>query len=162
MTEIATSPPAADAADAAGPALTGPEEPRAWVAADVMSSPVASIDASTRLISAWTALYQSGRRHLVVLDERRCVGVVDDRRIGLEWPMGELRATKLTVGDILRRDIAVVRPEAPVADVARRMLVDGTDAVPVVSASGELVGLVTGSDLLALMAYGRPRRAGAE
>jgi CBS domain-containing protein len=152
MTEIATTSvtPAADVA----------VQP-SWTAADVMSSPVTTIDASTRLSTAWTAIFRSGRRHLVVVADRRCVGVIDDRRIGLEWPMGELRATTLTVGEILRRDTTVVHTSTPVAQIARQMLDEGIDAVPVVSDHRELVGLVTGSDLIALMAYGHPRRAGA-
>jgi CBS domain-containing protein len=149
MSDIAPTP--------ATPAAGGPE-PVQWTAADVMSSPVATIDSGTRLSSAWTAMFHSGRRHLVVVSERRCIGVVDDRRIGLEWPMGELRATLLTVGEILRRDTSAVHTSTPVAQIARLMLDEGVDAVPVVSENGDLVGLVTGGDLIALMAYGRPRR----
>jgi predicted transcriptional regulator len=54
-----------------------------------------------------------------------------------------------------------VHTSTPVAQIARQMLDEGIDAVPVVSDHRELVGLVTGSDLIALMAYGHPRRAGA-
>jgi acetoin utilization protein AcuB len=128
-----------------------------WTAADVMSAPVATIAATARLSTAWSAIYRSGRRHLVVISNRQCVGVVDDRRIGLEWPMGELRAAELTVGEITRRDTSTVGTSTAVAEIAQLMIGDGVDAVPVLSESGELVGLVTGSDLIALMAYGRPR-----
>lgn len=135
-------------------------EPAGWTAADVMSAPVITVSIHESLWAAWTVLYQSGHRHLVVVDGHQCVGVIDDRRIVLEWPLGALRSSELTIGEVLRRGTVTVCTTTPVGLVACVMLEDGTDAVPVVDEDGRLAGLVTGSDLLALMAYGQPRPAG--
>jgi CBS-domain-containing membrane protein len=129
-------------------------------AGDVMSAPVVAVSVRDDLWTAWTALYQGGFRHLVVLDGSRCVGIVDDRRIVLEWPLGELRANNLTVGDVMRKRLRCIQSDTPVAQIARIMLDEHTDAVPVVSRRGEIVGLVTASDLLtALAASGVPTTA---
>ena len=131
-----------------------------WTAADVMSAPVVAISVRDNLWSAWTALYQGGFRHLVVLDGTRCVGIIDDRRIVQEWPLGVLRGSQLTVGEVIRKRIRCVLSETPVPRIARIMLDEQMDAVPVVSQRGEIVGLVTASDLLTLMAA-EERTAGA-
>jgi len=45
-----------------------------------------------------------------------------------------------------------VGPQAKVLDVARFMRATGTDAVAVADAGGQPVGIVTGTDLVALLA----------
>ena len=121
-------------------------------AAHVMSAPVVAVSVEDDLWTAWTALYQGGFRHLVVLDGARCVGVVDDRRIVQEWPLGLFRSNRLTVGDVIRRRVRCVLADTTVPQVARIMLREQTDAVPVVNQRGEIVGLVTASDLLSVLA----------
>ena len=44
-----------------------------------------------------------------------------------------------------------MRPDEPVVAVARIMVEDGCDAVPVVTATGIVVGLVTAADLVAVV-----------
>lgn len=97
-----------------------------------------------------------GFRHLVVLDGTRCVGVIDDRRIVQERPLGLLRASELTVGEVIRKHVTCVLSDTPAPRIARIMLDEQMDAVPVVSQHGEIVGLVTTSDLLTLMAADDP------
>jgi CBS-domain-containing membrane protein len=121
-------------------------------AREVMSAPVVTVSVEDNLWTAWSALYQGGFRHLVVLAGTRCVGVIDDRRIVQEWPLGPLRSSRLTVGDVIRKRVSCVLAATPVAQVARIMLEEHTDAVPVISQRGEVVGLVTASDLLSVLA----------
>jgi CBS domain-containing protein len=125
----------------------GPD-PRVLVAADILSAPVVTVSVRDSLWVAWTVLYRSGFRHVVVLDDARCVGVLDDRRIILEWPVGALRANPLLVGDVIRREFTVVHSDTRVSQIAQIMLYEHVDAVPVVSGRNEIVGLVTVSDLL--------------
>lgn len=53
-----------------------------------------------------------------------------------------------TVADIMRTDVPVVSPDDSIATVARLMAVSGLPGVPVVD-SGQIVGIVTESDMIA-------------
>jgi acetoin utilization protein AcuB len=131
---------------------TGPAARAERTAGDIMSAPVVVVSLRDSLWTAWRALYEGGFRHLVVVDGSHCVGVIDDRRIVLEWPLGILRDNQLTVADVMRQQVRCVLSDVPIAQVARIMLRDHTDAVPVVSHRGEIVGLVTATDLVTVMA----------
>ncbi len=124
------------------------------IAADVMSSPVVTVSTGDTLWEAWGLIYRSGHRHLVVVDGTRCVGVLDDRRIVTEWPVGPAMPHRRAVGDVVTGRRRIVVSTTPVHDVARIMLEERTDAIPVINDRGEAVGLVTASDLLALVAEG--------
>lgn len=121
-------------------------------AATVMSAPIVTVSIRETLWHAWSLLYRSGFRHLVVVDGSRCVGVLDDRRIALEWPLGPSRGTTRTVGDVITGRVRCVQPGTAVSDLASIMLDERIDALPVVNAKGDVVGLVTASDLLAVLA----------
>ena len=117
-------------------------------AADVMSAPVVTVSVRDSLWTAWGLIYRSGYRHLVVVDGTRCAGVLDDRRMLAEWPIGPLGPHRRTVGDVITRRTHCVLPATPVAVVSTIMLDDRIDAVPVVNQRGEVVGLVTATDLI--------------
>jgi CBS-domain-containing membrane protein len=123
-------------------------EQQVRTAADVMSAPVVTVSINESLWQAWSLLYRCGLRHLVVVDGLRVIGTVDDRRILCEWPIGPMQPHHRTVGDIISRRVHCVLADTPVRAVARIMLDDRTDAVPVVTQRGEALGLITTTDLL--------------
>jgi CBS domain-containing protein len=91
--------------------------------------------------------------HIAVLDARRVVAVLDDRTVATNWPAGGPEAPhRRFVGEIISRGVHCVLPDAPIALVAQVMRRTRSDAVPVITATGELVGLVTATDLVAAMA----------
>ena len=53
-----------------------------------------------------------------------------------------------TVGDVMSRDVASVRPDTPLHDVTRLLVDRDVKAAPVVDADGRVVGIITGGDLL--------------
>jgi CBS domain-containing protein len=105
-----------------------------------------------RSAAAVTArLTTSGLRHLVVVSGHRCVGVLSDRHVAA-WPFGELSRRAQIVLDLLGDTRPSVTARTTAAEAARAMLDAGVDALPVVDAHNRVVGLVTGSDLLRLLA----------
>jgi CBS domain-containing protein len=131
-----------------------PDQPdRQLTAQDVMSTPVVTVSVQETVWDAWSVLYRSGLRHLVVLDGNRCVGVIDDRRIALEWPLGPSRDLARRVGHMLTGRVRCVLRDTPVSELARIMLRDRIDVVPVVTPSGDVIGLVSASDLLLVLAF---------
>ena len=98
-------------------------------------------------------------RHLVVVRAGVVVGIVSDRDLaGLL--AGKLRIDR-DVSTAMSRGVATIAPEASVADAARTMRRKKIGALPVVS-GGKLVGIVTASDHLDLLAgASKGRAAGA-
>lgn len=122
-------------------------------AAQLMSSPVVAVTAEHSLAAAWEAMRQRQVHHLVVLDQYGLSAVLDDRTLALHWPSGGPDAPHRTqVGDVVQHGVACVRPEEPAAVVARIMADGHCDAVPVVTAAGVLLGLVTATDLVVAVA----------
>jgi CBS domain-containing protein len=116
-------------------------------ASDVMSSPALSVDPETSIWTAWSIMTSTGLRHLVVAVDGRCVGIVDDRTVFAQWPMGPLALRRRRVSAIMRQRTSCVLPDVDVRDVAMAMARDAVDAVPVVDVDGTLLGIVTSSDI---------------
>ena len=126
--------------------------PESVTVGQIMSQPAVAVEAQE---SAWVAMQRlttSGVRHLVVVSGGRCVGVLSDRHVAAAWPFGELSRRTQLVLDLLGDTRPSVTTRTTAADAARAMLATGVDALPVVDADDRVVGLVTGSDLLRLLA----------
>ena len=54
-----------------------------------------------------------------------------------------------TVGDVMVRDVAVMRSDADVHELEQRLLRDGIHGMPVVDGDGTLVGVASQTDLIA-------------
>lgn len=126
--------------------------PKALTARDVMSTPVVTISAHKTLWDAWSLMYRVGLRRLVVLDGTRCVGVIDDRRLALEWPRGPSGELARKVRDVISGRVRCVLPDTPISELAGIMVRYHVEALPVVTPAGGVVGLVSASDLLLVLA----------
>lgn len=121
--------------------------------ADVMSHPVLSVTADVLLGDALAAMVRTGRRHIAVVDRAfRCLGVIGDRAVAAAWAVDPTALACTRVAHILDRRPSVVGTEATVRDAARAMYLDGVDAVAVIDRHGCPVGMITGGDLVALIA----------
>ncbi len=87
---------------------------------------------------------------LVVLVERRPVGIVTDRDLAIGVLATGLSSETL-VKDAMTVDPVCARLESGLADAAQLMREHGVRRLPVVSVSGELHGIVTLDDILALL-----------
>jgi CBS domain-containing protein len=137
--------------------------PEGVTVGQIMSQPAVAVEAQE---TAWVALQRlttSGLRHLVVVSGDRCVGVLSDRHVAAAWPFGELSRRTQLVLDLLGDTRPSVTAGTTAGEAARAMLDAGVDALPVVDADDRVVGLVTGADLLRLLAdaaSGPPEDAG--
>jgi CBS-domain-containing membrane protein len=124
----------------------------------VMSQPVYAVRDGISLLSALAAMITTGYRHLAVVDiEGRCLGVLGDRAIAAAWATDPTALERRRVHRLLDPRPALVGTGASVGEVARRMYSDAVDAVAVIDHRGCPVGLVTGADLIALMARALPK-----
>ncbi len=95
-------------------------------------------------------------RQLPVVDHGRLVGIVSMGDIYRRAPLGTLvldarEAEQLLdhvlIGGVMTLQPEVVEPDTPLLDAARRILQRRIGALPVVE-QGQLVGILTGSDVL--------------
>ena len=118
----------------------------------VMSSTVVAVRGDCHLSVAVDTFVRTGLRHLVVVDtEGRSGGILSHERVTAAWLDARVRSGH-QVQDIATDPDTYVETDATVQDVARLMRDTGLDAVPVVRRDGRLVGVLTRTDLVALLA----------
>lgn len=129
-----------------------PVDPRYTPVAAVMSTPVVAIRADCHLSVAVSRFVGTGVRQLVVVDsEGRPAGLVSHEHVGAAWL--EPRETRPTRVEQMVDAVGIsVSPQASVGSAARLMVAHSAHAVPVVGPSGVLVGVVTYTDLVRLLA----------
>jgi CBS domain-containing protein len=134
----------------AGPPEALDEDPPLFT---VMSRDVVSIDAEARLPTALQVMVTTGVRHLPVVDRGRVLGVLVEtdliRCLGGE---GHRLATAAMITlRQLYRPAPELPPTARVSDAARHMFADVSGGV-LVTDNGRVLGIVTATDLVRLLA----------
>lgn len=121
-------------------------------AREVMTPDVLGIVPSAPLEVALRMMVEAAVRHLPVVDRGHCLGVAHESDV--LWRLFSTAGSKPpTIDAVIRTPPLAVAAGDSVRVVARRMVEAGTDAA-LVFQDGELVGIVTGVDLLRLMATG--------
>lgn len=105
---------------------------------------------------AYARMVELKVRHMPVIDGDRLVGLLSDRDMLLfaESGKGYAFPKGLLVETLMAKNLITAPPETPISRLAQQMLTHQIDAVPIVRADGQLLGLVTASDLLRLIAQG--------
>jgi acetoin utilization protein AcuB len=105
------------------------------------------VDASASVADALQACRAHGVRHLPVMSDGWLVGLVSDRDLRLRMGRGELDRR---LADVMTTDMATVGPESLLSDAAELMRQRRVDSV-LVTREGRLVGILTTTDVLALL-----------
>lgn len=109
-----------------------------------MTRDVVTVPSTATVADALDTLNAHTIRHLPVVDGGHVVGILSDRDLRMAMTG---RPDETTVSDVLTEDPMTVPSAAPVEDAARLLVEHDVGCVPVVD-DGELVGIVTASDLL--------------
>ncbi|WNM59993.1 CBS domain-containing protein [Candidatus Nitrospira allomarina] len=132
------------------------------LARDIMSSPVVTLPVTSSLAQAWSVVHSRRFRHIPILGaEGVVVGMLSDRdlfRGTIESVLpGTVESHTPAGGSIqglVSRPVLVASPEAELCALARVLLEEHIGALPIVSESVGLVGMITRSDILrALVAH---------
>ncbi len=124
---------------------------REWMTNDPVTA-----DPSTSIQAAWKLMQERRIRHLPVVAEGRLVGIVTDRdlRRVLPSPATSLEIhelhyllDKLTLAEVMTKDVITTIPFTPIIDAARTLLRNRIGALPVVQ-GGMLVGILSQTDVL--------------
>jgi acetoin utilization protein AcuB len=123
---------------------------------EIMSNVVISVSSTLDAEHAWREMRTARIHHLVVVDDRRIVGVLSDRDLG--GVTGEEFRKGKRVADVMSSRTLVVGPEMSVSDAARLFAGYRVSCLPVLDGKS-LVGIVTTRDLVDLVGKGvTPKR----
>jgi len=120
----------------------------------LMTVEVTCVDPGTPLSFAWTVMNEMKVRHLPVLDGEKLVGIISHRDLMLHGQpdeKGKLEFPDLAVAQAMAKNLHTCGPGTTISYVADMMVTYKVGAVPVVKPTGELIGLVTSTDLLKLL-----------
>jgi len=115
---------------------------------DVMATDLVTVRPHESVRHAYRLMRDHRFRHLPVVEDGRLVGILSDR---------DLRPVLLSPGlararvrELMNEDLTTVGPDAPVEEAASLLVVKKIGCLPVV-ANGRLMGIVTETDLLAVL-----------
>lgn len=122
-----------------------------------MTANPVTVSSKTPVMEAMQLLRDGGFRRLPVVDNGKLVGIATDRDLKEATPskattlsVYELNylLSKLTVGDVMVKDVFTVGPDDPIENAALLMEENKVSGLPVVE-GGAVVGVLTITDMLA-------------
>jgi CBS domain-containing protein len=128
-------------------------------ASKIMTSPLVTVAPDAPLNTAMASMERLGVHHLLVVEDGRMAGILssaDLLKLALLRRAGEASAMtseslNIRVRDVMQSRVAVVRENASLREVARALSLGGFHALPVLAVDDTPVGIVTSSDLIALL-----------
>ena len=126
---------------------------RKLTAADLMSSPVISVEADMPLPDAAREFTQKQISRLLVTENGKPVGVISLSDFVASIAREE-EPKRETVGDVMSDAILVCRGKTPIYSAARAMTSSGYRSVLVVDKGGKPLGVVSGIDLIPFVQNG--------
>src|SRR5215203_3912583 len=119
---------------------------------DSMTSEIVTLAPDETVGTALALCRERRIRHLPVLTEGRLVGIVSDRDLRSATPAFGDQERAATLQEILVGDVVSVLPDDPIEQAANTMRERRIGSLPVVE-SGELVGIITSSDVMSALVY---------
>jgi CBS domain-containing protein len=116
---------------------------------DLMTTALITVTPDQNVGAADLEMKTARIRHLPVVDKwRHLVGILSDR--DLLAALANRRRTTICVRDVMTTAVRTIDADAPVKQAAEWMLAEKIGALPVEGEDGQLVGLITETDLLRL------------
>ena len=119
-----------------------------------MTRDVICIESSESLSDAQEIMREWEIRHLPVMLDGHLIGIMSDRdvlRHAIKTDDDELVLPAITVAEVMTRNPITCDADADIASIGQTMLDEKIDSVPVVDVDGDLVGLITSSDLIQML-----------
>jgi CBS domain-containing protein/ribosome-associated translation inhibitor RaiA len=121
---------------------------------EIMSAKVITVQAKQSANVAWSKMQRHRIRHLVVMDEEQLAGLLSERDLGGRSG-AQLRRGR-TVEELMTPNVVSAKPNATLRQAANLMRSLKIGSVPVLE-DGELVGIVTATDVLDELGRGSSR-----
>jgi CBS domain-containing protein len=114
--------------------------------AELMSPNVISLRPDDRVSQAVREMTLAGVRHLPIVEHGRIVGIVSSHDLAAVLDAPDDAALRT----LMSSDVVSVLPDAPAVEAVGLMIDAKYGALPVVTNGGELVGIITATDFLAV------------
>lgn len=133
---------------------------------DWMTLEVVTISPYTTWLEADRIMTENRIRRLPVVDHGRLVGIVTRGDVRSAQPSNMLPRTiwalsymlsELGIEEIMTPHPLTISPQATLAEAAQIMLEKKISGLPVVDADGQVVGIITESDIFRLMVKASPK-----
>jgi CBS domain-containing protein len=126
---------------------------RTLTAGDLMSQPIASVEASTSLSDAAKMMLEKDISRLLVTEDGRPAGMIAGSDFVASIARTE-KPSRETVADVMSDAILVCRDRTPATSAARTMTQAGWRSVLVVDNRGRPLGVVSEKDLMVMLQNG--------
>lgn len=114
---------------------------------DLMSMPAVTIRSNEDYKAALTLMQERSLHHLPVVDsDGEISGMAAERDLLIAAT--RYLQSPVEVGDVMHRGVVAVTPETSAAKAAGLMLGQRIGSLPVVNAAGQVVGILTETDIL--------------
>jgi CBS domain-containing protein len=119
---------------------------------EVMTAPAPILSDDVPLVEAAATMVRLGVHHAAVVDRHgRCLGVLDDQMAVSRWSADRSSTARQTVACALPAIPAIIAANAVVSQAAQLMRTARVDALAVTDQRDRPVGVLTRSDLIALL-----------
>ena len=124
---------------------------------DSMTREVATLSPEDTAKTALALCRERRIRHLPVLEDGRLVGIASDRDFrAAAPPFGDpdraVALAEIRVGEVMAREVVTVASDDPIEQAANTMRERRIGCLPVIE-DGELVGIITASDVMDALVY---------
>lgn len=113
----------------------------------IMTTPAVVVHPDTSLQEAGELMSRRHLHHLPVVDGERLVGIVSAADLACR-PEGHGATAGGRIADVMRRDPTVLGSNSTLHDAATLLAGSGFHSLPVTDPAGQLVGIVTSTDLI--------------
>ena len=129
-------------------------------AAELMSSPVISIEGEASIEQAWNLMREHEITHLPVLQQGELIGLCSQSQVLSRVIVnsdGELEGVKPEqVVDIMQAAVVTTHLDTDVRQVAQALMSMGMEAIVIMNDYGQMSGIITATDLITRLAKAPP------
>lgn len=97
--------------------------------------------------NAFNILLENRIRQAPVLENGELVGIVTDRDLRMAM-VQNLKMNNLSVGIVMTKDPVTIAEDSKITDAGKIISIGKFNAIPVIAESGQLIGIITTTDIL--------------
>jgi CBS-domain-containing membrane protein len=127
-------------------------------AEEIMSHPVTSLSENTLYDEAWNKFQLHKFHHFPILSkDKRLIGIVSDRDMLTHTVLHETEnQAKYPIKTLMSKWVVTASPKTNIREICQVMLSQYLGAMPITNDSGDLLGIITRSDILKTIVKNEP------
>ncbi len=117
---------------------------------EIMTKNVITIDKDRNIVDALRLMLKHNISRLPVTENKKLVGIITERDIAIKLckPYGHISTSHIYVSSLMTKNVITIEKDASVEEAARVMIEKNISGLPVVDNNGDLVGIITKTDML--------------